>query len=265
MKALVYKIADGHTVDDLTEEVCYGAVGNQGATVCKLACNIPPSLHTRQAYVPHILQPLHLLCALADAPNHQPVWWAEAQQHWQPSSYLGGSAWLLHSRFRHSLKGSFSKHREECLLSPGLPIPRAQDRYYLTDAYMREVLEHMSIAQLIDTILINPTVHIAPSYRDTGLSATYTFQPLSNLVYTRDQQARLTLSQYRTVRIRSQYRTVRIRAHPARCTCCVVGTAMCLPHAPSSCRIIWCAHTTSGHAHRHWVLLRGSMCALHIL
>ena len=65
-----------------------------------------------------------------------------------------------------------------------------QDRYYLTDEYMREVLEHMSIAQLIDTILINPTVHIAPSYRDTGLSATYTFQPLSNLVYTRDQQAR---------------------------------------------------------------------------
>ncbi|KAK9833540.1 hypothetical protein WJX81_003550 [Elliptochloris bilobata] len=63
-----------------------------------------------------------------------------------------------------------------------------EDRYYLTDAYMREVLEHMSIAQLIDTILINPTVHIAPSYRDTGLSATYTFQPLSNLVYTRDQQ-----------------------------------------------------------------------------
>ena len=67
----------------------------------------------------------------------------------------------------------------------------AQDRYYLTDAYMQEVLEHMSIAQLIDTILINPTVHIAPSYRDTGLSATYTFQPLSNLVYTRDQQARV--------------------------------------------------------------------------
>ena len=71
----------------------------------------------------------------------------------------------------------------------GVAAPRAQDRYYLTDAYMREVLEHMSIAQLIDTILINPTVHVAPSYRDTGLSATYTFQPLSNLVYTRDQQA----------------------------------------------------------------------------
>ena len=81
--------------------------------------------------------------------------------------------------------------------------------------------------QLIDTILINPTVNIEPSYRDTGaqccawragsswppvaglcalppamaltpghrrrllgagLTATYAFQPLSNLVYTRDQQ-----------------------------------------------------------------------------
>lgn len=51
-----------------------------------------------------------------------------------------------------------------------------------------EVLEHMSTKQLIETILINPKVMISPSYRDTGLSASYTFQPLSNLVYTRDQQ-----------------------------------------------------------------------------
>ncbi|KAL6776838.1 ADI1 [Auxenochlorella protothecoides x Auxenochlorella symbiontica] len=62
------------------------------------------------------------------------------------------------------------------------------DRYYLSDEYKRKVLEHMSVPQLIDTILINPTVHLAPSYRDTGLTATYSFQPLSNLVYTRDQQ-----------------------------------------------------------------------------
>ena len=46
----------------------------------------------------------------------------------------------------------------------------------------------MSVHQLIETILINPTVHLAPSYRDTGLTATYSFMPLSNLVYTRDQQ-----------------------------------------------------------------------------
>lgn len=66
--------------------------------------------------------------------------------------------------------------------------PRAQDRYYLSDEYKREVLEHMSIAQLIDTLMINPTVQLSPSYRDTGLTAAYTFEPLSNLVYTRDQQ-----------------------------------------------------------------------------
>ena len=65
---------------------------------------------------------------------------------------------------------------------------RDEDKQYLSDQYKREVLQHMSIMQLIDTIMINPTVHISPSYRDTGLSASYTFQPLSNLVYTRDQQ-----------------------------------------------------------------------------
>ena len=64
----------------------------------------------------------------------------------------------------------------------------------MTNEYKLEVLEHMSIAQLIDTIMINPTVHISPSYRDTGLAAVYTFQPLSNLVYTRDQQARSSLN-----------------------------------------------------------------------
>ncbi len=46
----------------------------------------------------------------------------------------------------------------------------------------------MAVNQLVDTILINPTVSITPSLRDTGLAASYTFHPLSNLVYTRDQQ-----------------------------------------------------------------------------
>eukprot|EP01023_Acetabularia_acetabulum_P053428 TRINITY_DN5981_c0_g2_i4.p1 TRINITY_DN5981_c0_g2~~TRINITY_DN5981_c0_g2_i4.p1 ORF type:complete len:481 (-),score=67.21 TRINITY_DN5981_c0_g2_i4:315-1757(-) len=63
-----------------------------------------------------------------------------------------------------------------------------EDRFYLTDDYKREVLENMSVSQLIDTILITPTVSLAPSFRDTGLTATYAFHPLSNLVYTRDQQ-----------------------------------------------------------------------------
>mmetsp|Transcript_8912 Transcript_8912/g.15445 ORF Transcript_8912/g.15445 Transcript_8912/m.15445 type:complete len:486 (+) Transcript_8912:82-1539(+) len=64
----------------------------------------------------------------------------------------------------------------------------ADDRPYLSDDYKREVIEKMSVSQLVDTVMTNPTVHLTPSYRDTGLTATYTFEPLSNLVYTRDQQ-----------------------------------------------------------------------------
>ena len=62
------------------------------------------------------------------------------------------------------------------------------DRKYVSDAYKREVVEAMSTSQLVDTIMINPKVIITPSQRDTGLSAAYGFHPLSNLVYTRDQQ-----------------------------------------------------------------------------
>jgi arginine deiminase len=83
------------------------------------------------------------------------------------------------------------------------------DRYYLSDEYKRKVLEHMSVPQLIDTILINPTVHIAPSYRDTGLTASYSFQPLSNLVYTRDQQI-TTARGIVMGRLRSQQRTLEV-------------------------------------------------------
>lgn len=42
--------------------------------------------------------------------------------------------------------------------------------------------------QLIDVLLINPTVILEPQSQDTGFKATYSFQPMSNLVYTRDQQ-----------------------------------------------------------------------------
>lgn len=101
------------------------------------------------------------------------------------------------------------------------------DREYLSDNYKRkvciialnkggalsptvpQVLEHMSTAQLIDTILINPTVLLQPSGRDTGLTATYSFQPLSNLVYTRDQQ--ITTSRGIVMgRLRSQQRMLEV-------------------------------------------------------
>jgi hypothetical protein len=56
-----------------------------------------------------------------------------------------------------------------------------EDRFYLGDDYKRTVLEHMSTSQLLDMLLIHPTVSVSPSYRDTGLTAIYTFKPLSNL------------------------------------------------------------------------------------
>lgn len=52
----------------------------------------------------------------------------------------------------------------------------------------KQVLREMSLEQLIDTIMIHPTVTLSQSGRDTGLISTYSFQPLANLVYMRDQQ-----------------------------------------------------------------------------
>ena len=63
-----------------------------------------------------------------------------------------------------------------------------EDEYYLGDKYKMLVIEGMSSSQLVDIIMTNPTVHISPSPRDTHFSANYSFKPLSNLVFTRDQQ-----------------------------------------------------------------------------
>jgi hypothetical protein len=36
-----------------------------------------------------------------------------------------------------------------------------EDRHFLSDAYKREVIEHMSVSQLVDTIMINPSVRVS--------------------------------------------------------------------------------------------------------
>ena len=59
---------------------------------------------------------------------------------------------------------------------------------HVGDEYKRKVLENMSPDQLIDVILTKPTVTVKPSFRDTGVSASYEFEPLANLIFTRDQQ-----------------------------------------------------------------------------
>lgn len=62
------------------------------------------------------------------------------------------------------------------------------ERYFLGDEYKRKVLEVMSPEQLIDVILCHPTVVMRPSHRDTGFTASYRFEPLTNMQFTRDQQ-----------------------------------------------------------------------------
>ena len=51
---------------------------------------------------------------------------------------------------------------------------------YISDEYKRHVLEAMSVDQLIDVVLTCPTVFVRPSFRDTGLTAAYEFEPLTN-------------------------------------------------------------------------------------
>ena len=59
------------------------------------------------------------------------------------------------------------------------------DRYFVGDEYKRKVLEVMSPEQLIDVILCHPTVEMRPSFRDTGFTASYRFDPLTNMMFTR--------------------------------------------------------------------------------
>ena len=63
-----------------------------------------------------------------------------------------------------------------------------EELFYLGEKYKAQVLAAMSSEHLIDMIMTVPTVHLKPSMRDTGFTASYHFDPLTNLQYTRDQQ-----------------------------------------------------------------------------
>ncbi|KAA8500005.1 Arginine deiminase [Porphyridium purpureum] len=60
--------------------------------------------------------------------------------------------------------------------------------HYVGEEYKRHVIEEMSDGQLVNIIMTNPTVTLRESYRDTGFTARYSFDPLSNINFTRDQQ-----------------------------------------------------------------------------
>eukprot|EP00172_Hildenbrandia_rubra_P001891 Plantae.Rhodophyta-Hildenbrandia_rubra.ctg2512.p1 GENE.Plantae.Rhodophyta-Hildenbrandia_rubra.ctg2512~~Plantae.Rhodophyta-Hildenbrandia_rubra.ctg2512.p1 ORF type:complete len:407 (+),score=91.77 Plantae.Rhodophyta-Hildenbrandia_rubra.ctg2512:301-1521(+) len=60
--------------------------------------------------------------------------------------------------------------------------------FYLGETYKMSVIEAMSKWQLVDIIMTIPTVTIKRSLRDTGFTASYRFEPLSNIIFARDQQ-----------------------------------------------------------------------------
>jgi arginine deiminase len=62
-----------------------------------------------------------------------------------------------------------------------------QDLFFVGHEYKASVLEAMSAEQLVDVVLCGPTVHVMPSFRDTGFTARYAFEPLTNVQFTRDQ------------------------------------------------------------------------------
>jgi len=80
-----------------------------------------------------------------------------------------------------------------------------RDRFFVGDAYKRSVLEAMSPEQLCDVVLTCPKVTVLPSFRDTGFTARYAFEPLTNMQYTRDS-AVTTARGLVLARLRSQQR-----------------------------------------------------------
>lgn len=62
------------------------------------------------------------------------------------------------------------------------------ERHFVSEDYKVEAVEAMSTQQLVDVIFSRPTVDIRRSFRDTGFTARYRFEPLTNVLFTRDQQ-----------------------------------------------------------------------------
>ncbi len=74
------------------------------------------------------------------------------------------------------------------------------------ETLLSQVIEALSAEQLVEIVFTNPTVRVLPSYRDTGFTASYSFAPLANLIFTRDQQI-TTAKGVVMCRLRSEQRT----------------------------------------------------------
>ena len=81
-----------------------------------------------------------------------------------------------------------------------------QERHFISDTYKVEAVEAMSVGQLVDVVFSRPTVDIRRSFRDTGFTARYRFEPLTNVLFSRDQQI-VTARGVVLARMRSEQRT----------------------------------------------------------
>ncbi|EAL71243.1 hypothetical protein DDB_G0272182 [Dictyostelium discoideum AX4] len=64
-----------------------------------------------------------------------------------------------------------------------------EDKLLISDQYKKKCIECMSNEQLVEVILTRPTIRLRKSERDTELLSTeYSFKPLVNLIFQRDQQ-----------------------------------------------------------------------------
>lgn len=55
------------------------------------------------------------------------------------------------------------------------------------EAYKAESIAALSPTELVSILLMQPTIVLSPTEFNTGITATYTYNPLMNLFYTRDQ------------------------------------------------------------------------------
>ncbi|MFI3333376.1 MAG: arginine deiminase family protein [Rikenellaceae bacterium] len=55
------------------------------------------------------------------------------------------------------------------------------------EEYKKEIITELSVAELIDIMIMQPTIILHPTAHNTGITATYQYNPLMNLFYTRDQ------------------------------------------------------------------------------
>ncbi len=55
------------------------------------------------------------------------------------------------------------------------------------EAYKSEVVSQLSVEELVDVLIMQPRIVLSPTEYNTGITATYEYNPLMNLFYTRDQ------------------------------------------------------------------------------